>query len=561
MRTLQTQLDTSNRKAKTAETILRTITQERDSAVSQLSVAYVTIKQLRAENEDIREENKVLRGHTHTLTENLENTTRKSRKLTSTSDNQRIATKALNVQNSPSKATRFAKHSSRHSGAQEANATGNADMFDLTPRPQLATDISRKAIQQDHDEGSEESEASVYEVPRNKGKGKLAAMPTSSLHDRAADEDSSRNLTYLSFLDSNEVAKLRKTLEQERVERKQRQSAKRQSSKEVEARTEQIQANEHTQKSAAPLPRKSSIKNLTARSIKPTEQEDASFHAKDNPAQNRRHSETSVLSARSRRRRLNAEYMTSAFIVPDITIQATALAASEVPELSKENRVVLEELAHHNGHNCTVCKRNPDHDGSHGHSITISKPVPASDRMPIPGPYEEEPTIRPSQVPSLALGTVIKSLEDEITHLKIQLAKYQALYNGHDPALSKRKRKSVQEKVQSSLQAIDVKSDQIYALYDVLEGQKRDGHELNDHEVEITMQSVGIDAASLHLRGGGGGANEAEEPKGQMTDRHPWDLSSEDEGEDELPWEGIESTVETTKSSFARPNRRRSAVA
>ena len=55
-------MDTATRKGTTAETILRDITQERDSAVSQLGVAYVTIEQLKVENENLSQENADLKA-------------------------------------------------------------------------------------------------------------------------------------------------------------------------------------------------------------------------------------------------------------------------------------------------------------------------------------------------------------------------------------------------------------------------------------------------------------------------------------------------------------------
>ena len=61
-------MDATTRKATTAETILKTITQERDSAVSQLGVAYFTIEQLKGDNEVLREENNDLKARIGQLT-------------------------------------------------------------------------------------------------------------------------------------------------------------------------------------------------------------------------------------------------------------------------------------------------------------------------------------------------------------------------------------------------------------------------------------------------------------------------------------------------------------
>ena len=548
VRSLQNDLDTSSRKLRTAETILRTITQERDSAVSQLSVAYVTIKQLEAENEDLKEENLVLRGPTQELSKGPENFTKK----TANAPAEKVQTSAPQTTNdSPSKSTRFAKRSSRHTSSANQKNGPDFDVFDLTPKATTTVnDPNAFSQRNDHGGDPEESEASIEEGPRVKA-NTTAAKRKSSLRGGAQTEHSTRDLTYLSFLDSNEVAKLRKTLEQEHIERKQRLELKQHSSKVEEPHNDQ-QPLFAAQESQRTMPRKSSMKDLTSRSVG-TNIEDAAANVGHGLNHTRRQSEPS-LSTRSRRHGINVDNMTSAFIVPDITIRSNTGKLHGNAELSKQMKN-LEELAQHNGENCTVCKFNPN--SNLPHVLTIPKPVPVSDRAPITGSYEEEPTIRPSQPPGLALATVIKSLEDEITHLKVQLTKYQALYSSHDPALSKRKRKSVQTKIESLLQTIDTKSDQIYALYDVLEGQKRDDQEMSEEEVEITLQSVGIDPARLNLRGGG--VAEGDGPKGETTERRAWDLSSEDE-DDDLPWEGIESTVDTTKNSSSRARRRSTGV-
>ena len=305
------------------------------------------------------------------------------------------------------------------------------------------------------------------------------------------------------------------------------------------------------------------MKDLTGKSIQP--ETTATHHDIDQEVEhNRRHSEPSVLSIRSRRRAPDAQNMTSAFIVPDITIHNAGATNIHAPKFTEEAQDLVDSLTSHNEQNCTVCKRVGHGDEQHNHTermkdtIRITKPTPVSERMPEAGEGEGDPTIRPAQAPGLALATVLKELEDELAHLKIQLSQYQALYNCHDPALSKRKRKSVQQKMESVLQAIDIKADQIYALYDVLEGQKQDGHEISDEEVEITLQSIGVEAPELRLRGGAGNDKQKEDDNGRKpTERHPWDLESDVSRSEELPWEGIESTVETTKSGFARAARRR----
>ena len=74
-------MDATTRKAATAETILKTITQERDSAVSQLGVAYFTIEQLKDDNEVLREENNDLKAQIGQLSVHHESETQEKNGL------------------------------------------------------------------------------------------------------------------------------------------------------------------------------------------------------------------------------------------------------------------------------------------------------------------------------------------------------------------------------------------------------------------------------------------------------------------------------------------------
>ena len=64
---LQQQLDFANQKYSTAEATIRTIAQERDSAVSQLGVAYLTQEKIKDENESLRHENEKLKRKNESL--------------------------------------------------------------------------------------------------------------------------------------------------------------------------------------------------------------------------------------------------------------------------------------------------------------------------------------------------------------------------------------------------------------------------------------------------------------------------------------------------------------
>lgn len=116
--------------------------------------------------------------------------------------------------------------------------------------------------------------------------------------------------------------------------------------------------------------------------------------------------------------------------------------------------------------------------------------------------YEEEPTIRPSQPPALALASVIQGLEDELSRAKQEFVRYQNIYNQQNPTAGKRARRLLKEKMEVFLKDIDVKADYIYSLYDVIEGQKlRSKEEQQDSEaademVRLTLRSMGIQAAA-----------------------------------------------------------------
>jgi len=177
-------------------------------------------------------------------------------------------------------------------------------------------------------------------------------------------------------------------------------------------------------------------------------------------------------------------------------------------------------------------------------------PVPVTDREIAQDPDMTSATIRPSQAPPLALATVIKNLSDEITHLKLQLHAYQRRYHAHDPALSKRQRVATKSKIERLTAEVEKRSDQVYALYDVLEGQKQaaqaaegngedaDAREMDAEEVEETLMSIGIDPAELSGRVGRSvpfGLDGAADDVSEGSDELPWEGLSEYESEEELP--------------------------
>ncbi|PNY28004.1 Uncharacterized protein TCAP_02071 [Tolypocladium capitatum] len=164
------------------------------------------------------------------------------------------------------------------------------------------------------------------------------------------------------------------------------------------------------------------------------------------------------------------------------------------PALSSDARRILDRLCAHNCRNCIVCSRITSHRGvissaeltSGKKRVTVSRPVPITDR----DLTAEDPTIRPSQSPGHALALVIKGLEDEAHHLQLELSRLQAQYNGRDKGLGRRDRLDLAEGIRTLLKRLEVKNDQIYSLYDVLEGQKAAGQAMTEEEVEMTVLNI-----------------------------------------------------------------------
>ncbi|KAK8157614.1 centrosome microtubule-binding domain of Cep57-domain-containing protein [Phyllosticta citrichinensis] len=357
--------------------------------------------------------------------------------------------------------------------------------------------------------------------------------------------------TELSFMARDEVARLRKALEEERA------AARRQS----RAPSKTRQGQDETVRSQS-LPRKSSMKDLTTAS-RPMDLTESitgrivSTALEDNrsaPASpTKQDTQRSILSNSGRRRPRSAPNdVTSAFILPDITMDI---------------RNIPQPAPHDKG-NCTVCHKSAcaEHQTSAATdpSPPIPTTVPVSERV---SADDIDATLRPTQPAPLALATVIKELQDELTHLNLQKAALDAVLRTHDASMAKRKRKAVEAKIAKLLHAISVKSDQIYALYDVVESQpyeqQQGPHQAddgdNEREVEETLLSVGIDPDEMRqrtrakARSGADGlrSNKAkrvviESVGGRSEDGAAAaaadDVSALLDDESELPWEGISET-------------------
>jgi len=330
---------------------------------------------------------------------------------------------------------------------------------------------------------------------------KRASLPSPvKARPSAPKEEDNKDLTLLSYIDPQEIMNLRKKLEEERRAER----ASRSASAPVE---------KDTAAQSAAFPRKSSLKDLTAGwdegtarfsaaggnaaepakvtksvRVQSPHTSDASVHIPQQQESNT--GNLSILSNTSRRRHraASAEGLTSAFILPDITLHGNKQSQS-----ATDSKFCI----NHNPKTCTICPAGKD--------ATTPIPVPVTEREI--DPDVTNATIRPVEPPAVALRKVIKELEDEIKHYKLQLAVKQHMYHQHDPALSRRRRQQVKDDIDTLTSKIEKLSDNVYRLYDVLEGQKQTGQNgedagLNEEQVEETLQSIGMDPAEIAERFG-----------------------------------------------------------
>jgi len=214
---LQTQIDALSRKASTAETILENITTERDAAVSQLSVAWCTIEQLKAENEDLKAGNDDLNARMGQMTNHHDNETQRweakkeavQRKHEKKIEAMKVrmgdaGVQSSGLQNEIASFSRFDNNTeTQRCDAPQTAELAHKDvntMFDLSVKQDAANDTTRDRRQHLQIDDSQDSEDSIYEAPKNKGKGRSQtkhSRPTKN----APNDETPKDLTYLSFID------------------------------------------------------------------------------------------------------------------------------------------------------------------------------------------------------------------------------------------------------------------------------------------------------------------------------------------------------------------------
>ncbi|OKL56376.1 hypothetical protein UA08_08269 [Talaromyces atroroseus] len=573
---LQNRLDIADRKIQVHESALKSLAQERDSAVTQLGVAYLNTQDTHKENEKLKNENTELKSQItklSTLVRQLAGNDTTTQSLPKTQQHTEHST--ISTDNNDG-------YTQRTSGSTRARGQSKEQNNSTRDDPQsrvlsmVEREVSRMEKERQDEElfslnlsrpatGNQESatrstahfrsgETERRKLP-NTGKQRIKRViveeaDTTELFNEDVRDNvknqtgADKDFTVLSFIDDREIAKLRRRLEAERAARKQHQlTITREQS--VNASTAKRVASDPPRKSSLKEPKTQAARPSSALGENPTTNNGDEGDCEDSVAgRRRRHSDYSV-SSQTRRKKTIPE-LTSAFILPDITLRYPETTNREPARLSESAQKVLDSVAGHDGRNCTVCKRllpegvTHKHEEDHRQTISIPKPVPVSKRMPEPSIHNEDPTLRPSCPPAVALATVLKGLEDELSHLKMQLAVAQSSFSKHDASLGKRQRKSLSNKIEKLLKEIDTKADQIYALYDVLEGQKQDGHEMTEKEMEVTLQSIGID---VH---GAGKLIDA------TDESFPVQVDNIDDYDDELPWEGFESTADITGRHTSR---------
>lgn len=598
MASLTVRLEAAEKKIGTQDIRLKSNTAERDRAVQQLAEAYCTTEELRAENESLKQENEVLRNRiSQYLVENAEATrewqkkestlrkkiqrrdnavkevkeitrelyeTRNSNIMTISHDkvvrqtrsrdrgsreksglSKNVFTEdvAPSTDNAPKRTSR-GRHSTGQLGdEQHTQDRSRPRSRSQSQRRQTSSDVRRNNEDDDLKEqySSDEDSAEDGDSTFDEATGTTRKSHRDMDEQRNSTEDGSE---YLSILDGGEMAHLREMLRNAKIEQRERlisadseakeddtiysRKSARSTTDRPQERLQGILKNGGTQMQED-LTGRLSIKNATFSSV---QKEHISRPSTPHQAKQ---------SSSNRRRQIDNDELTSAFIIPDLSFNIGSDEMGQ-PVLSENARRILDGLCRHNSQNCMICARVASYDTEGMKRVQVEKPIPVSERMPVPGPYEDEPTIRPAVAPGLALATVIKALEDEVAHLKLKHAQLFSLYNRHDASLGMRKRKSLQKKLTMLLKAIDTKSDQIYALYDVLEGQRQSGQEMTEREVEVTLMNIGVDPEDI--------TKVSRKSNGLTSDDDGDDASNED-SELDLPWEGIEDTTDTVDAKKA----------
>ncbi|KAK0283838.1 hypothetical protein LTR54_012186 [Friedmanniomyces endolithicus] len=472
---------------------------------------------------------------------------------------------------SEAKAAKVAEQEPARQGQSANRARSKSQLRQASAGVERRTSQSMRAVSAPIDTDLSEPESTTGRELTQEARKTLKEMVIPGPCGTAEPHEETRDITILSDFPSLQMAQLRKKIEEEHLAQK---AAKKRNASAPEPR----QQEDTVRSTHMGLPRKSSLKDVTAGlenatgrfSLAGATVDDAATKAARTVRVQSPHTsdpsllphqpqddigDTSMLSNISRRRRRAAseaeEGMTSAFILPDITLYSST---HPIPTTSTAAGIG-KSCVSHDAATCTLCQP-----ASATRPIPIPIPVPVTDRDTPQDPDITSATIRPAQSPPVALATVIKTLTDEITHLKVLLAGLQRRYQHHDPALSKRQRVATRAKIERLVAEVERRSDQVYALYDVLEGQKEVAAQaavfgaaeastkgMDEHVMGDTLMSLGLDPADLAGRVG----RSAPEPLGG--------LDGVSEGSEEFGWEGLSDyeSEEDVDMGFGRGERER----
>ncbi|KAI9665938.1 MAG: hypothetical protein M1821_003873 [Bathelium mastoideum] len=436
-------------------------------------------------------------------------------------------------------------------------------------------------------------------------------------------QNSGKDVTFQSVTEGEDLASLRAVLEEERMALREARAMAAQHQVESEETSHSAVAGDKTD--TLGLKRKSSLKDVAR-----APGANASAHSTNNAitrntklgnvqqqeqdetnASRRRRSSSAGLTTKqakdttinsatsktSRRHRSGGiedfEEMTSAFILPDITLhpkQSTANPATttERPILTTEAKQVLQSLGSHDAAACTICPQLLSAKAATTAAETATTaaldsfyPVPVSQRQPSTTAADGDVTIRPTQPPHAALRAAIARTEDEVAHAKRALHAAETAYAACDASLGRRKRQALAARVEGWVARVERRSEVVYALYDVLEGLKgqEEGEEGEEETggligadggvgkgkgLDETLQSIGIDpraelgeAVKEAVAGvGAAGRDGGEQGKAKKSVGFgmrggagglPAGFYSDEEDE-ELPWEGIDTDGESLAS-------------
>ena len=312
LRGLQGQADLTNRKLAVSATKIKNLTHERDAAVSQLSIAYLTTEHLKSENEALTEENRFLKAQIAQFTAEGED---ERVNETKRADENRVGGEQLRDISGPlskqtfEKDTKDSRHQHRGSSANKSQApavvgasrsgadgaqvlissltaegsprkhkkpksvsggklSNHAENAAIT-KPQVSTaalsGFQRRPVVEDtqmFDLSGDSAGEREHEPTATRPQRKVSVAETRERTEQL--DETSPNVTYLSFLDNQEIAKLRKTLEEERIALKHQRTANHHTPV-LEATSTQTGEPIKNPAYSAGIPRKSSMKDTTGR--------------------------------------------------------------------------------------------------------------------------------------------------------------------------------------------------------------------------------------------------------------------------------------------------------